>query len=61
MLRQEKLTLEELICIIEEEIDEPRQDGGNLRHKLVDILVIVLVGVICGCEQWIEMPDALRS
>lgn len=57
MERKEKLTLEELIGIIEEEIDEPRQEGGNLQHKLVDILVIVLVGVICGCEQWIEIED----
>ena len=57
MNRQEKLTVRELICIIEEEIEEPRQEGGNLRHKLVDILVIVLVGIICGCEQWIEIED----
>ena len=57
MKRQEKLTVSELICIIEEEIEEPRQEGGNLRHKLVDILVIVLVGIICGCEQWIEIED----
>lgn len=57
MKRKEKLTINELICIIEEEIEEPRQEGGNLRHKLVDILVIVLVGIICGCEQWIEIED----
>lgn len=57
MKRQEKLTVRELMCIIEEEIEEPRQEGGNLRHKLVDILVIVLVGIICGCEQWIEIED----
>ena len=50
MKRQEKLTVRELMCIIEEEIEEPRQEGGNLRHKLVDILVIILVGIICGCE-----------
>ena len=57
MKRQEKLTVRELMCIIEEEIEEPRQEGWNLRHKLVDILVIVLVGIICGCEQWIEIED----
>lgn len=54
MKRKEDLTIEELIRIIDEEIDEPRQKGGNMRHKLVDILVIVLVGIVCGCEQWIE-------
>lgn len=57
MKRKEKLTINELICIIEEEIEEPRQTGGNLRHKLVDILVIILVGIICGCEEWIEIED----
>ncbi len=57
MKRKEKLTIEELIRIIDEEIDEPRQEGGNMQHKLVDILVIVLVGIVCGCEQWIEIED----
>ena len=51
MKRKEKLSIDELIRIIDEEIDEPREEGGNMRHKLVDILVIVLVGIVCGCEQ----------
>lgn len=57
MKREDKLTIRELICIIEEVVEEPRHTGGNLRHKLVDILVIVLVGIICGCEEWIEIED----
>ncbi len=28
-----------------------------MRHKLVDILVIVLVEIVCGYEQWIEIED----
>ncbi len=51
MRRKKKLTIEELIRIIDEEIEEPRQEGGNMRHKLVDILAIVLVGIVCGFEQ----------
>ncbi len=57
MKRKEKLTIDELIRIINEEIDEPRQEGGNKRHKLEDILVIVLVAIVRGCEQWIEKED----
>lgn len=40
-----------------EEIPDPRRPGGNIRHKLVDLLVIILLGVICGCETWIEIED----
>lgn len=40
-----------------EEIEEPHQEDGDLRHKLVDILVIVLVGIIYSCGQWIEIED----
>lgn len=61
MKRKEKLSIDELIRIIDEEIDEPREEGGNMRHKLVDILVIVLVGIVCGCEQWIEIEDFARN
>jgi len=57
MKKRESLTISELIHICEEEIEDPRRPGGNLRHKLVDILVIALLGVICGCEEWIEIED----
>ena len=40
-----------------EEIPDPRRPGGNIQHKLVDLLVIILLGVICGCETWIEIED----
>ena len=40
-----------------EEIPEPRRPGGNIQHQLVDLLVIILLGVICGCETWIEIED----
>lgn len=40
-----------------EEIPDPRRPRGNIQHKLVDLLVIILLGVICGCETWIEIED----
>ena len=40
-----------------EEIPDPRRPGGNIQHKLLDLLVIILLGVICGCETWIEIED----
>ena len=44
-----------------EEIPDPRRPGGNIQHKLVDLLVIILLGVICGCETWIEIEDYARA
>jgi predicted transposase YbfD/YdcC len=37
-------------------IDDPRIDRSK-RHQLIDIIVIVIIGVICGAESWraIEM------
>ena len=40
-----------------EEIPDPRRPGGNIRHKLVDLLVIILLGVISGFETWLEIED----
>lgn len=57
MEKSEKLTIQRLIDLLEEDMDDPRRDGGNLQHKLVDVLVIVLIAVICGCEKWIEIED----
>ena len=50
------LSLERLIELFED-LPDPRRPGGNIRHKLVDLLVIILLGVICGCETWIEIED----
>ena len=38
--RSEELRIDRLIEIIEDKITDPRRAGGNLRHKLVEILVI---------------------
>ena len=52
--RNEELRIDRLMGIIEDKITDPRRAGGNLRHKLVEILVIILLGVMSGAETWIE-------
>ena len=55
----EKIKVLSLDRIMElfEEIPDPRRPGGNIQHKMVDLLVIILLGVISGCETWIEIED----
>lgn len=48
------MDIEKLKGIIEI-IKDPRQEWGNLRHKLVDIMVIGLCTVICGGEDYDDM------
>ena len=55
----EKIKVLSLDRIMElfEEIPDPRRPGGNIRHKLVELLVIILLGVISGFETWLEIED----
>jgi hypothetical protein len=39
------------------EIQDPRREWGNLRHKLVDILVIALSSTIIGEDEFEAMED----
>ena len=55
--RKEALRLDRLIEIIDDIVPDPRRSGGNLRHKLVEILVIILLGVMSGAETWIDIED----
>ena len=57
MKKANELSLDRLIELIEDNIPDPRRPGGNIRHKLVDILVIILLGVMCECETWIDIED----
>lgn len=61
MKKEQKLSLDRLIELIEDNIPDPRRPGGNIRHKLVEILVIILLGIICGCETWIDIEDYCRA
>ncbi|MBR3504397.1 MAG: transposase family protein [Clostridia bacterium] len=38
-------------------LEDPRRPGGNIRHKLIDIFVIVLLGIITGLDDWISIED----
>lgn len=38
-------------------IPDERRHSGNWRHRLADILVICLLGIICGHETWEEIYD----
>ena len=38
-------------------IEDPRINNHNLRHDLIDILVITILGVICGADTWGEIYE----
>lgn len=38
-----------------EEVDDPRIDNANRRHELSDMLLLTLLGVICGADSWVEI------
>ena len=38
-----------------ENIDDPRRDNSNLRHKLLDTIVIAVAGMICGADDWVAI------
>ena len=61
MKKAEELSLDRLIELIEDNIPDPRRPGGNIRHRLVDLLVIILLGIICGCETWMDIEDYAHS
>lgn len=37
-------------------IRDPRQEK-KIRHKLIDCVILTLVGVMCGCEDWEEIAE----
>jgi predicted transposase YbfD/YdcC len=38
-------------------IVDPRRQGENLKHPLVDIIILGLWGVLAGCEDFVEMAE----
>jgi predicted transposase YbfD/YdcC len=38
-------------------IPDPRRQGENLKHPLVDIIILGLCGVLAGCEDFVEMAE----
>src|SRR5881398_2313379 len=37
-------------------VDDPRVERTK-RHKLLDIIIIAICGVICGAEGWVETEE----
>jgi len=40
-----------------ETIPDPRRPGENLKHRLVDIIVLGFCGVLAGCDDFVEMAE----
>lgn len=38
------------------DLTDPRIDRTK-RHKLLDIIVIAICGIICGADDWVSLPD----
>lgn len=42
-----------------EDIPDPRRH--NVRHKLIDILTLALIGVICGADDWVTVVTYAKA
>src|SRR5437660_12553709 len=42
-------------------VPDPRRQCKNLRHPLVDVLVLGFCGVLCGCEDFVELATFGRK
>src|SRR5687768_4593725 len=42
-------------------VPDPRRQCQNLRHPLVDVLVVGFCGVLCGCDDFVEIETFGRS
>lgn len=51
-----KRDIKKLIVRIHKHVDEPRLKG-MVHHELSDIVVIVFLATMCGCEAWTEFED----
>lgn len=38
-------------------IAEPRRQGENLKHPLVDVIIVGFCGVLAGCEDFVEIAE----
>ena len=42
-------------------VADPRRQCKNLRHALVDVLTIAFCGVLCGCDDFVEVEEFGRA
>ena len=38
-------------------IADPRRQGANLKHPLVDVMMLGFCGVLAGCEDFVEIAE----
>ena len=60
MNREKHLSIKRLVGLCKRIPDERRR-SGNFKHEMVDVLVICLVGIICGYETWAEIRDYAQA
>lgn len=58
--RKEQLNIKRLVGLCRQ-IPDDRRHSGNWKHRLADILVICLLGMICGHESWEEIWDYAKA
>ena len=49
-----------LTCALVERLEtiaDPRRQGENLKHRLVDIIILGFCGVLAGCDDFVEMAE----
>ena len=51
-----KMNIQTLIKATKQ-INDPRRQWGNLRHKLSDVLVIAFCAIICGAQTYDDLAD----
>ena len=42
-------------------IADPRRQGENLKHPLVDVIIVGFCGVLAGCEDFVETADGRKG
>jgi predicted transposase YbfD/YdcC len=57
MVAKERSELAEAL----EAVPDPRRQCKNLRHRLVDVLLIGFCGVLCGSDDFVEIEEFGRS
>lgn len=56
-LNTESIDFEESFLDYFEEIDDPRREGGNLRHSVSEILLLTLCAIISGADSWRDLVE----
>jgi predicted transposase YbfD/YdcC len=49
-----------LTCALVERLEtiaDPRRQGENLKHRLVDLIVLGFCGVLAGCDDFVELAE----